>query len=108
LCRRTRGLARSPSARSPIASRDKPRDKVVCGLASLTRNACCAGAAIPGAGGGSGILGPLTPALRARVAAPLADAFHQAFAWVIAASAIAALGGLVLTVAERRARDAPA
>jgi EmrB/QacA subfamily drug resistance transporter len=64
--------------------------------------------AIPGAGGGSGILEPLTPAVRARVAGPLADAFHHAFAWVIAASAIAALGGLVLTVAERRARAAPA
>jgi MFS family permease len=61
-------------------------------------------AVIPGAGGGSGILEPLTPAVRARVAAPLADAFHHAFAWVIAASAIAALGGLALTVAERRAR----
>jgi EmrB/QacA subfamily drug resistance transporter len=65
-------------------------------------------AAMPGAGGGSGILEPLPTAVRARVAVPLADAFHHAFAWVIAASAIAALGGLALTVAERRARRAPA
>jgi EmrB/QacA subfamily drug resistance transporter len=60
-------------------------------------------AAMPGAGGGSGILQPLSPAVRAQIAVPLADAFHHAFAWVIAASALAALGGLVLTVAERRA-----
>ncbi|MEA2189474.1 MAG: hypothetical protein QOK16_4485 [Solirubrobacteraceae bacterium] len=64
--------------------------------------------AMPSAGGGSGILEPLAPAARARVAVPLADAFHHAFAWVIAASALAALGGLVLTVAERRARPAVA
>ncbi|HEY0344276.1 MAG TPA: MDR family MFS transporter [Solirubrobacteraceae bacterium] len=65
-------------------------------------------AAMPGAGGGSGILEPLSPAVRAHVAVPLADAFHHAFAWVIAASALAALGGLALTVAERRARPAVA
>jgi EmrB/QacA subfamily drug resistance transporter len=65
-------------------------------------------AAIPGAGGGSGILEPLAPAARARVAVPLADAFDHAFAWMIAASALAALGGLVLTISERRARRAPA
>jgi hypothetical protein len=46
--------------------------------------------------------------VRASVAVPLADAFHHAFAWVIGASALAVLGGLVLTVAERRARPAPA
>jgi EmrB/QacA subfamily drug resistance transporter len=60
-------------------------------------------AAIPGAGGGAGVLEPLTPAVRASVGVPLADAFHDAFALVIAASALAVLGGLVLTVAERRA-----
>jgi EmrB/QacA subfamily drug resistance transporter len=60
-------------------------------------------AAMPGAGGGAGVLQSLTPAVRASVAVPLADAFHHAFAWVIAASALAVLGGVVLTVAERRA-----
>ena len=65
-------------------------------------------AAMPGAGGGSGVLEPLSPAVRAQVAIPLADAFHHAFAWVIAASALAALGGLALTVAERRAGPAVA
>jgi hypothetical protein len=63
---------------------------------------------MPGAGGGSGVLEPLSPAVRAHVAVPLADAFHHAFAWVIAASALAALGGLALTVAERRAGPAVA
>jgi EmrB/QacA subfamily drug resistance transporter len=65
-------------------------------------------AAMPGAGGGSGVLEPLSPAVRAQIAIPLADAFQHAFVWVIAASALAALGGLVLTVAERRARPAAA
>jgi EmrB/QacA subfamily drug resistance transporter len=65
-------------------------------------------AVMPDAGGGSGVLEPLAPAVRAQVAGPLADAFHQAFAVVIAASALAIVGGLVLTVAERRARLAAA
>jgi MFS family permease len=65
-------------------------------------------AVMPDAGGGSGVLEPLAPAVRAQVAGPLADAFHQAFTVVIAASALAIVGGLVLTVAERRARLAAA
>ena len=56
---------------------------------------------LPGATVGD-VLEPVPADVRARIAAPLAEAFGHAFAWVTAASALAILAGLALWMAERR------
>jgi MFS family permease len=54
-----------------------------------------------GAGGVGGVLQPLAPGARARVADPVAAAFGHTFAWAAAMTAVAALPGLALLRAER-------
>jgi len=61
-------------------------------------------ATMPQARGGSGVLEPLPPAVRAEIAAPLADAFGHVFLWATVATGLAIAGGLVLWRAETRTR----
>jgi hypothetical protein len=58
---------------------------------------------MPGSSGAS-VLAPLPPAARERLAGPLADAFGDAFMWIVVATALAIVSGVALTMAERRTR----
>jgi EmrB/QacA subfamily drug resistance transporter len=56
-----------------------------------------------GGGAGSGSLGAVPDAARARVAAPLATAFAHTYWWTMAMTALALVPAAVLAVTERRA-----
>ena len=57
--------------------------------------------------GGSASFGRVSPALRARVAEPLASAFGSTFWWAVAITALAIVPAAVLAVRERGARRQP-
>jgi EmrB/QacA subfamily drug resistance transporter len=64
--------------------------------------------ALGGAGGGSNALGSVPPAVRARVAEPLASAFGSTFWWAVGISALAVVPSAMLAWRERGSRRAPA
>ena len=57
--------------------------------------------------GNGGLLGTLSPAVRAHVAAPLATAFGNTFWWAVGPSLLALIPVSVLVMTQRRERDAP-
>jgi EmrB/QacA subfamily drug resistance transporter len=59
-----------------------------------------------GAAGSGGLLQTLSPSVRARVAAPLASVFGTTFWWALGASFIALIPAGVLTITQRRERQA--
>ncbi len=59
-------------------------------------------AAVPGASGiGGGAIAPLPPAIRARIAEPLATAFSHTFWYAVALSALAIVPAIVLAITVR-------
>ncbi|HEX5145699.1 MAG TPA: MFS transporter, partial [Conexibacter sp.] len=64
--------------------------------------------ALGGAAGSGGSLQPLPPALRERVAEPLASAFGSTFWWAFAITALAVLPSAALAVRERSEQRARA
>jgi len=62
-------------------------------------------AALPRAAGlSSGAIKPLPPAVRARIADPLAQAFTNTFWWAVALTAVAIVPAAVLAVTVRHGR----
>jgi MFS family permease len=62
---------------------------------------------VVGGGSSSGGLEPLSPALRERLADPLASAFAHTFVWAAVLSLLAVIAAAFLARAERSGADAP-
>jgi hypothetical protein len=65
-------------------------------------------AAIPGAAGIGGALRPIPPAVRTRIAEPLAHAFDHTFWWAVALTGAAVLPAILLALRARGSAPAGA